>query len=129
MSRQASRWLRMYELSCPASPSRAHRRGQCGGQAEGGARAGRSVVRADDDASSGPSGLGDLLTPGGAGREPGGRALLRAEAVLVLQGTEAQSMRTLGTGAPRTGPHATPLGTHVRAWLPCPCAWNAAVGP
>lgn len=47
---------------------------------------GRSGVRADGAASSGRSGLGDLLTPRGAGREPGGRALLRAEAVLVLQG-------------------------------------------
>ena len=31
------------------------------------------------------SGLGDLLAPGGAGREPGGGTLLRAEAVLILR--------------------------------------------
>lgn len=33
----------------------------------------------------GSSGLGDLLTPGGAGREPGSGALLRTKAVLILQ--------------------------------------------
>lgn len=64
---------------------RAQRPGAGGGQ-RARARAGRSGVRADGDASSGRSGLGDLLTPRGAGREPGGCALLRAEAVLVLQG-------------------------------------------
>lgn len=45
-----------------------------------------------------PSGLGDLLTPGRAGREPGGGALLRAEAVLVLQeGRGSQHRRNQST--------------------------------
>lgn len=36
------------------------------------------------------------------------------------RGTEAQGVRTLGTGAPRTGPDATSLGTQVREWPPPP---------
>ena len=45
-----------------------------------------------------PSGLGDLLTSGRAGREPGGGALLRAEAVLVLQeGRGSQHRRNQST--------------------------------
>lgn len=48
-----------------------------------------------------PSGLGDLLTSGRAGREPGGGALLRAEAVLVLffnfcQGFDGDSQEIKG---------------------------------
>ena len=48
----------------------------------------------------GPSGLGDLLTSGGAGREPGRGTLLRAEAVLVLREVrgERSSVRAGDTG-------------------------------
>lgn len=48
----------------------------------------------------GPSGLGDLLASGGAGREPGRGTLLRAEAVLVLREVrgERSSVRAGDTG-------------------------------
>lgn len=65
--------------------------GQCGWAAGGTGRGGRSVVWAMHLLpAGGPSGLGDLLAPGGAGWEPGGGALLRAEAVLVLQGERVE---------------------------------------
>lgn len=48
----------------------------------------------------GPSGLGDLLASGGAGREPGRGTLLRAEAVLILREVsgERSSVRAGDTG-------------------------------
>lgn len=66
--------------------------GSVGGRAGGGGRRRRgqqplpSVVWAvvSPQVAAGSSGLRDLLTPGGAGREPGGCALLCAEAVLIL---------------------------------------------
>lgn len=87
------------------------------------AREGRSVVWAaassphGDRVVASPSGLGDLLTPSRAGREPGRSALLRAEAVFVLEGgedREAGSPRENGrenhsqaSGLARRGPGAT----------------------
>lgn len=74
------------ELSCPESPSRA----RCGSVRGGRGGRGRGsvvwavVVSPRWQVAGGPSGLGDLLAARGAGREPGGGALLRAEAVLVL---------------------------------------------
>lgn len=100
-------------LSCPQSPRRAPRGAVEGGQ-EGAERAGRSVVGPTTTrllpAGAGcgwPSGLGRLLAARGAGREPGGGALLRAEAVLVLRGRgrEAQSVRD-HRAAPRPPVHA-----------------------
>lgn len=46
------------------------------------------------------SGLGDLLASGGAGREPGGGTLLRAEAVLILRevGGKRSAVRAGDTG-------------------------------
>ena len=92
---------------------------------------GRSVVWAMHLLpAGGPSGLGDLLAPGGAGWEPGGGALLRAEAVLVLQGEGAeqhsQGARTAektpqGLGQAGGGPEDT-----GRAAL-CTCTRTAGV--
>lgn len=58
-------------------------------------------------AAGGLSGLGDLLTPGGAGWQPGSSTLLGAEAVLVLQeGGNKQSAREHSTAS--DGAHASP---------------------
>lgn len=69
--------------SLPGAPSRAVWMGGRGGPGEG-ALSSPGAVSSPRGRAGGPSGLGDLLASGGAGREPGRGTLLRAEAVLVL---------------------------------------------
>lgn len=67
-----------------ALPSRWGSGGRRRGRARGHSAPGRCVFSPQEAGGSGPSGLRDLLAARGAGREPGGGALLGAEAVLVL---------------------------------------------
>lgn len=72
-------------LSCPSRPAEPVGQWRAAeGAGEGAPGAGQGVFSPQEAGGSGPSGLRDLLAARGAGREPGGGALLGAEAVLVL---------------------------------------------